>query len=132
MNKFGLKRDDLIYPELTYIIIGILFDVWNAVGSNHKESFYQKAVARDFQETGLKFKQQLAVKIKYKGEIIGLYYFDFLIEDKVVLELKVRDYFSRKDISQLYSYLKAKNLKLGLVAHFAKTGVKIKRVVNIN
>jgi len=131
MNEFRLRRKDIIYPGLSYKIIGILFNVWNTVGSNHKENFYQKAVARDFSEAGLDFKEQLPVKINYKGKPIGIYYFDFLIEDKVVLEVKVRDYFSKKDISQLYSYLKAKNLKLGLIVHFAKTGVRIKRVVNI-
>lgn len=132
MNKFGLKRDDLIYPDLSYKIIGSLFNVWNAVGSNHKEGFYQKAAAKDFTDGGLSFKQQLAVKIKYKGKFIGIYYFDFLIEGKIVLELKVRDYFSKRDVDQLYAYLKARNLKLGIIAHFTKSGVKIKRVVNIN
>ncbi|PIS29970.1 MAG: hypothetical protein COT41_03880 [Candidatus Portnoybacteria bacterium CG08_land_8_20_14_0_20_40_83] len=69
--------------------------------------------------------------MNYKNKPIGIYYFDFLIDDKIVLEIKVRDYFSKKDITQLYSYLKAKNLKLGIIAHFTKTGVKFKRVANI-
>ena len=61
---------------------------------------------------------------------MGIYYFDFLIDNKIILELKVRNYFSNKDISQLYSYLKAKDIKLGLIAHFTRSGVKFKRVVN--
>ena len=73
MNKFGLKRDDLIYPDLSYKIIGSLFNVWNAVGSNHKEGFYQKAAAKDFTDGGLSFKQQLAVKIKYKGITFAIF-----------------------------------------------------------
>ena len=48
-----------------------------------------------------------------------------------ILEIKVKNYFSKSDISQLYSYLKAKGLQLGIIAHFTKTGVKFKRVVNI-
>jgi GxxExxY protein len=48
----------------------------------------------------------LPVNINYRGKKIGMYYFDFLIEDKIILELKVRNYFSIKDINQLYSYLK--------------------------
>jgi len=126
-----VRRKDLIYPELSYKIMGILFRVWTNVGSNHKENFYQKAVAQDFKEDDLPFEEQLPVKINYKNKPIGIYYFDFLIDDKIVLEIKVRDYFSKKDITQLYSYLKAKNLKLGIIAHFTKTGVKFKRVANI-
>jgi len=132
MNNYGLRKNNLIYPELSYKIIGTLFNVWNGVGSNHKESFYQKAAVRDFKEAGLSFKQQLPAKIIYKDEFVGVYYFDFLVEDKIVLELKVRDYFSKKDITQAFSYLKAKKLKLGIIAHFTKTGVRIKRVVNVN
>lgn len=132
MNRFAAKiKDDFIYADLTYKIIGALFEVFNTVGPNHKEIFYQKAVAREFQEVKIFFKEQLPAKITYKGKIIGIYYFDFLIEDKIILELKSRDYFSKKDIDQAFAYLKAKNLKLGIIAHFTKRGVKIKRVVNI-
>ena len=85
-----LRREDIIYPNLSYNIVGALFEVWT-----------------------------------------NLYYFDFLIENKIVLELKARNYFSRKDIDQLFSYLKSKDMKLGIIAHFTKSGVKFKRVVNI-
>ncbi|PIY59662.1 GxxExxY protein, partial [Candidatus Wolfebacteria bacterium CG_4_10_14_0_8_um_filter_37_11] len=100
-------------------------------GFGHKESFYQKAVAINLENASLKFEEQLPVNIKYKGKKIGIYYFDYLIEDKIVLELKVRNYFSKKDIEQLYSYLKARDLKLGIIAHFTRAGVKFKRIVNI-
>ena len=131
MDRPKLRNRNVIYPELSYRIIGVLFEVWNTIGSNHKEKFYQKAIANDFSEADLDFKEQLPVKMVYKGKTIGIYYFDFLIEGKIILEIKVRDYFSKQDINQLYSYLKAKNLKLGLITHFTKTGVKVKRVVNI-
>ena len=131
MTKARLKRKDLVYPDLCYKIIGILFDIWTKVGPGHKEKFYQNAVAQGFRLANIDFKEQLPAKLCYKNKIIGVYYFDFLIENKIVLEIKVREYFSRKDIKQLYSYLKAKNLKLGLMAHFTGTGVKYKRIVNL-
>ena len=126
-----LKRGDLLYPDLCYQIVGILFEVWKNLGSGHKEKFYGKAAAREFKIKGLKFQEQLPAKINYKKENLGIYYFDFLIEDKIVLETKVKNFFSKKDIDQLYSYLKVKGLQLGIVAHFTNTGVKFKRVVNI-
>jgi len=121
----------LIYSDLSYKILGTLFEAWNDIGFGHKESFYQKAVAINLENASLKFEEQLPVNIKYKGKKIGIYYFDYLIEDKIVLELKVRNYFSKKDIKQLYSYLKARDLKLGIIAHFTRAGVKFKRIVNI-
>jgi len=72
-----VRRKDLIYPELCFQIIGILFEVWTKLGFGHKESFYYNATAEEFEGVGLKFKKQLPVKISYKGKIIGIYYFDF-------------------------------------------------------
>lgn len=126
-----LRRKDLIYPELSYQIIGILFDVWTEVGFGHKESFYQNAVSIGIENRKMNYQEQLPMKVYYKNKKIGMYYFDFLIEDKIVLEIKVRNYFSKKDIEQVYSYLKSNNFKLGIIAHFTRTGVKFKRVVNL-
>ena len=57
---------------------------------------------------------------------------DFLIEGKVVLEIKVGEHFSGSNINQLFGYLKATDLKLGILANFTRTGVKYKRIININ
>ena len=127
-----LKKKDLIYPELCYQIIGILFEVWTRLGFGHKENIYQKAIAQEFKDINLNFTEQLPTKIFYKGKFVGIYYLDFLIQDKIILEIKVRNYFSRKDIEQLYSYLKSENLKLGIIAHLTRTGVKFKRIVNLS
>jgi GxxExxY protein len=126
-----VPSEQFIYEELSYKINGALYNVFNNVGPGHKENFYQKATAHEFSLLKFNFEEQLPARIIYKGKRIGIYYFDFLIENKVVLEIKVRNYFSKKDIEQLFSYLKARNLKLGIIAHFTKGGVKIKRVVNI-
>lgn len=106
-------------------VFGMMLD------NGHKENIYQRAVARVLQDEEIAFQEQLPAKILFRGKPVGIYYFDFLIDDTVVLELKVRNYFSRKDIEQAYAYLKARNLKLGIIAHFTKDGVKYKRVVNI-
>ncbi len=131
MVKINLRREDLIYPELSYQIIGVLFEIWTKLGFGYKEKIYENATAEGFKNAKLKFEEQQPVKIYYKNKLVGMYYFDFLIENKIVLEIKVRNYFSKKDITQLYSYLKAKNLNLGIIAHFTRTGVKFKRVINL-
>lgn len=125
------NNNKVIYPKLSYELVGSLFDVWNTVGYGHKENFYQKAIAKDLKDKGIYFREQEGVKVKYKDEEIGIYLLDFVVENKIVLEIKKRDYFSKKDIEQLYAYLKALNLKLGIIAHFTKSGVKFKRILNI-
>ncbi len=126
----GLQKSDLVYPDLCYKIVGSLFKVWTDLGPGHKEKLYQKALAEEFKKVGLEFRKELPVKLVYAGKPIGIYYFDFLVEEKVVLELKVRNYFSSKDIKQVFSYLKSQNLRLGIIAHFMRSGVKFKRIVN--
>jgi GxxExxY protein len=125
------KRNDLIYADLCYQLMGVLFEIWKNIGFGHKEKIYEKAIAKSLENAKIEFKEQVPVKINFKGKFIGIYYFDFLINDKIVLEIKVRNYFSKKDIDQLYSYLKARALKLGIIAHFTRTGVKFKRIVNL-
>lgn len=124
-------QKQVLYPELSYQITGSLFDVYNQIGYGHKEVVYQRALASEFSKRKIIYSEQLLSKIDYKGTEVGKYYFDFLVDGRVVVELKVRDFFSKKDIEQLYSYLKSKNLKLGIIAHFTKSGVRHKRIVNI-
>lgn len=123
--------NDLIYPELSYKIIGILFEIFRQFGSGYQEKHYQKIIAIELKSAGLKFKKELPAKIKYKGEIVGKYFFDFLIDDKIILEVKKNNIYSKKHIEQVYGYLKTTNLKLGIIANFTKEGVKFKRILNI-
>ena len=131
MPRPAIRKQDLLYPELSYQIVGILFSAGIEIGFDHKEKFYQKVIANKLKESGLKFAEQLPAKVYYKKEFIGIYYFDFFIEGKIVLEIKAKSFFSQKDIQQLYSYLKAKGLKLGILAYFTKSGVRFKRIVNL-
>lgn len=124
-------REDLIYKDECYKIIGLIFEIFNGVGYGFKEKFYQNAVANAFVENKIPFKKELKARVNYKGKEIGYYYFDFLVFDKIVIELKQKNYFSKKDIDQLYSYLKAMNLKLGVLIYFTKSGIRYKRIINL-
>lgn len=66
-----VKRKDLLYPELSYKIIGVLFEVYNSLGCGYKEIYYQRAIASVLKEGGLAFKEQVPAKIKFKDQIIG-------------------------------------------------------------
>lgn len=127
-----LERQDLIYPELSYQVVGALFSVYTELGAGYKEKTYQKAIEQAFKIQNLNYVRELPVRITYKNKPVGILFFDFLVDNKIVLEVKVRNYFSVKDINQLYSYLRSKNLKLGIIAHFTKSGVKFKRILNLS
>lgn len=101
------------------------------MGGNYPEKYFQKAVASGLKNCGLSFKEQLMVPITFKGSKVGNYFLDFLIENKIILEIKKGEKFRRKNIEQVYNYLKATELKLGILANFTKSGLRFKRIVNI-
>ena len=124
-------RRNLIYADECYQIMGIVFNVYKKLGFGHKEIIYQKALAKDFEINGFEFVEQLRYKLIYKEETLGIYILDFLVFGKIILEIKQRNFISNKDIDQIYKYLKAKNLKLGIIITFTSDGVRYKRIVNL-
>jgi GxxExxY protein len=132
VNKPILRRKDLIYPDLCYQIIGILYEIYKQLGSGYQEKYYQRIAAKEFQDRGVKYREQIPVPLIYKGNKIGNYFLDFIIENKIVLELKKGDRYSQKHIEQVFAYLKATGLKLAIIANFTKKGVKFKRIVNLS
>jgi GxxExxY protein len=130
--KPTITREDLVYPELSYRIVGVLFAVSNELGGDYLEKYYQKAVALELKKQHLQFKEQVKQTLKYKDVLIGNYYADFIIDDKILLEIKKNKVFTPKNIEQVYSYLKAYKLKLGILANFTDNGVRFKRIVNLD
>lgn len=131
-DKYSLKRDDLIFPELSFIINGVMFAVYNQLGGNHPEKYYQQAVSVGLKNKSIKFIEQYYVPLKFENEIIGKYYLDFLIENKIVLELKRGRYVPPVIYNQTLQYLEALNLPLALIGCFAQDCVVIKRIINHN
>ncbi|MFA7245292.1 MAG: GxxExxY protein [Candidatus Magasanikbacteria bacterium] len=133
MNPGGeniLRRNDLLYPELSYKINGILFDVHNAIGGAVPEKYIQKAVATGLEKNGISFQEQYYVPITFEGKHIGKYYLDFLIENCIILELKRGRYVPKSVFSQTLGYIDKLNMKLAIVASFAYDAVIIKRIIN--
>jgi len=123
---------DLVYKELSYKIVGILFKVYNELGGGYQEKYYQRAVALEFKKLGVDFEEQVSVNLSYNGKNIGKYYLDFVIENKIVLEIKVTPRFYLRDVKQVLSYLKATGLPLGILVAFNKKELKFKRILKGN
>jgi len=109
-----------------------LFEVFKQLGNKHHEKYYQRAVAIELKKSNLSFTEQARIPLMYKDKAIGSYRLDFLVENKVALEIKKDNNFSYKNIEQVIAYLKALDLKLGILANFTAKGLQYKRILNIN
>jgi len=122
---------DLLYKELSYKIIGFAFKIYNTLGSGLKEKFYSDAFEELLKQESITYQRELYSPIKIREKIIARNFFDFLIDDKVLVELKSGSDKYKEVCSQTYNYLRIKGLKLGLVIRFTKDGVKSKRIPNL-
>lgn len=129
-NNYKVFKTDLLFPELSFQINGVLFEAFNLIGGSHPEKTIQKAVAAILENKKLKFVEQYYVPIKIGDKIIGKYFLDYLIDDKIVLELKRGRYLPKNVYNQMEQYLKILNLPLAIIGCFAHDCVIIKRVIN--
>lgn len=124
------NNQKIIYKELSYEIVGLLFEVYNELGYGYQEKFYQRAIAIALDKKSIKYQQQIPFNVTYKGVKLGRYFLDFLIDGKIILEIKKGEHYSKKNIEQVKGYLKATKLKLAILANFTAQGVKFLRVLN--
>ena len=129
-NTTNMNDDKVVHKDLSYQVVGVLYDVYNDLGSGYQEKIYQKALEQYFLTNNIKYKSQVLHNVVVKGKVVGRYYFDFIIDDKIILEIKRGDYYIRSNISQVKGYLAASKLQLAIIANFTSSGVKFFRVLN--
>jgi len=118
----------LIYPELSYTIMGVLFSVHSDLGPGYLEKHYQREIGKRFMNKQLNFKEQVRINID-KGEYYGCYYADFIIEDRILLEIKSAPRLSKEHYLQVIRYLRETGIELGLLATFARRELLYKRIL---
>ncbi len=134
---FGLNTDisdrkiNLIYEDLTYRIIGAALEVKKILGLGQKEIVYQNALEQELQRKNLNYEREKEIEIKYKGEIVGYYKPDFIIENKVLVEIKSVEKIDKEVMKQIWYYLRNTDFILALILNFSKNGLEIKRVLNL-
>jgi len=127
-----LKRNDLVFPELSYEIVGCAYEVFDELGPGHSEKIYQRAFAVALKRKEIVFKEQVYYSLKFKGEIVGKGFLDFEVDSKIIVELKKNVHFSKTHLEQVLGYLRISDLKLGILITFSNDGVKVKRIINIS
>ncbi|MCL5795122.1 MAG: GxxExxY protein [Patescibacteria group bacterium] len=124
--------DDFLYKELTHKIIGLIFNVYNELGFGYQEKYYQRALEETLKSSSLSYKRELQTPIKFGNKVIGRYFIDFVIDNKIVVELKISNEPYQKHFKQVLGYLKANNLNVGLLVLIKPQGIKIKRIISTN
>ncbi len=114
-----IRRKDIVEAALSYDVVGILFDVYDKVGPDHREYVYQKALSLAFKKNGLAFKEQVRAPLMYEGQRIGTVIFDFVIAERLVLEIKSSHGFRKRDYEQAKHYLVISGLPLAILARFS-------------
>ncbi len=123
--------EDLIFKELSYKLIGIAYKIDNQLGFGHTEKVYSEAFEKILAKDKLSFKRELYYPIKIDDKVITKRFLDFLIDDKIIVEVKTGNYRAKDVFDQVAEYLKINSLKLGLIIRFNRDGVQIRRVVNL-
>ncbi len=120
----------LVYEELSYVIRGALYEVYNTLGPGFREETYKLDVCNELQRRGVKTAREVGYEVQYKDVVIDVYRADIVVDGKVVLELKAVDELHPRHTAQLLSYLKASGLHLGMLVNFGKDRLQIVRRVN--
>ena len=123
--------NDIYYKELSDKVIGLAIEVHKILGNGFLEKVYENALLYELRNNGIRVESQVPVPVKYKGNHVGEYFCDLLVEEKIIIELKVAKDIDPIHEAQLLHYLKATNLKVGYIINFGNPGkLQFKRLVN--
>ena len=112
--------------ELTEIIIGCAYQVHNSLGAGFLEKVYENALCIELTKRGLVVRQQEPIKVLYKGQVVGDYFADLWVENRIIVELKAVQALTREHEVQLVNYLTATGIETGLLINFGSS-VHVKR-----
>jgi len=128
-NDAEEKIDPLLYRDLTYRIRNALFAVKKELGGGHKEIIYQRAVAEEFTKANLSFSREVRIPITYRKKEVGTYVPDFVVENKIIVELKALNFIGTTEKKQIWSYLKGSDYHLALLVNFGSRALTIDRII---
>lgn len=120
---------DIIYKEECYKIIGLCMDVHNELGKGFTEIVYKDALEVEFRRCGVPYEREKEYKIDYKGEILPhCFYADFVVYDKIILEIKAVSKIADEFLKQSLNYLSVSKIKLALLINFGEKSLVYKRI----
>src|SRR5262245_55010209 len=127
-EKKLLTMSDLQYKDITEKIIGAAMKVHASLGNGFQEVIYQRALAIEMKQDGLRFQREHNMKIYYRNEEIGERRVDFFVEEKIMVELKAITQLENVHLAQAKNYLEAYNMEVGLLINFGNISLEFKRL----
>jgi len=126
-----MSKEDYKYKDLTHKIIGCAMQVHSFLGNGFQEIIYQRALVIELRKIGLEFQRELELDLFYKDfpESIGTRRADFLIERKVLVELKALTNIEEVHRAQILNYMKAYRIEIGLLINFGEKSLNFKRFI---
>jgi GxxExxY protein len=125
-----IKKAKLVYPKISYQIMGIVFRIHRRLGNSYQEKYYQRAIELEFTKEKIPFKREAQIRLYYVNKPIGKYFLDFVIDDRIALEVKTVPYLKKVYINQVLAYLNSAKLKLGIITNFRTDRLTYKRLIN--
>lgn len=122
--------EKVVYPKLSYKINGILFAAHNELGQFCNEKQYCDLIEKYFQNSGINYEREKILPPSFEKEYSGRNKIDFLVEDKIILEVKAKRFVVNEDYYQSRRYLTALNKKLAILVNFRRKYVAPKRILN--
>ncbi len=113
-----MTTGDLIEERLTGSVIGAFYEVYNGLGFGFLEFLYVRALELELLERGHCVAREVSVQVRYKGALLGTQRLDMIVDDRLVVETKSTHALHSSASRQLYNYLRATNLEVGLLLHF--------------
>ena len=124
-GKTDMENNDI--ERLMAQIISSSYDVINSLGTGFLESVYQRALIMELRSKGISCEMEKPIEVFYKGEIVGAYRADIVVEDKIIIETKVCDEIALAHEFQVVNYLKASKIDYGIIINFGTLPLGIKR-----
>lgn len=123
---------EYLFSDITQKIIGAAINVHKELGPGFPEKVYQRSLAEEFKKQGILFRREEKFNVYYENKNVGYEVVDFIVMDKIIVELKAVKEIKDLHAKQVVGYLKTRKLKLGLILNFGKSKLEIKRVILSN
>ena len=123
-------RNFMLHEELTGKILESCFEVSKELGIGFIESVYEKALMVVLKQKGFKVENQVPLKVRFRGVVVGEFKADLFVEDKILIELKAVSSFANEHFAQILNYLKATEIEVGLIINFGNSKLEYRRFNN--
>ena len=129
-NDANRLKAELIYPDLSYKITGLFYAIHNELGRFLLERQYADSLAMSLEKAAIPYEREVKVSIDYENKQISAGVADFVIDNKIIVDLKAKKFITKEDYNQMMRYLKAKKIRLGMIVNFRSTYLKPRRILN--